>query len=107
MKKIIVIGVGLLLLTGCGKKENEIVGTWSTQYELGVYGEITQTYEFDKNKTCKKILVTNMEIEKNCTYEVKEDIIKITYEDGQVYEAPYRKEKDGLVIGGYKHKKQD
>lgn len=102
MKKIGMI-LMMVLLTGCGKKD-ELVGKWTTKYELGMYGEITQIYEFHKNKTCKKTLITDMTIEKECTYKRKKDTIEIKYDD-QEEEIPYRMEEDILILGGYQHTK--
>ncbi len=101
MRKIYILLV-IILLTGCHRKDN-LVGKWTTKYELGMYGEITQTYEFHKNKTCKKILITDMIIEKECTYQKKKDTIDITYRDGTNQSIAYRMEEDTLILGGYKH----
>ena len=105
MKKGIIVGVIMVMAVGCGKKTKEVIGSWTTEYELGMYGEITQTYEFHKDNTCKKILMTDMKIEKECTYEIKEDKIEMTYEDGQVRIVSYRVDGDDLIIGGYRHTK--
>ena len=39
MKKILVLFLGIVLLTGCGKKDN-FLGTWSASYELLSFGNI-------------------------------------------------------------------
>ncbi len=113
MKKQIIIIVTFItlagILTGCGKKESkeELIGKWTTKYELGMYGEITQTYEFQKDKTCKKTLITDMVIENSCTYEKKDNTIEITYSDGKTDSLNYRMEEDKLILGGYTHTKED
>ena len=45
-KKAIIVGGMALLLTGCGKEKNELLGTWETKYEMSVFGEVTESYTF-------------------------------------------------------------
>lgn len=106
MKKVLfVVGVSLLVLTGCGKKD-ELLGKWKTTYELGMYEEVEQTYEFKKNKSCIKTLKTDQKIEVNCKYKVNDNKIEVEYDDGKKTTLTYRKEDKDLVIDGYKYKKQ-
>ena len=105
MKKEIIMILSIILLTGCGKKD-ELIGKWTTRYELGMYGEITQIYEFQKKGGCKKTLITDMIIEKDCTYEKKEDSLEIRYNDNTKQSIQYRMENDKLILGGYEHIKE-
>lgn len=104
-KKVILLGIGLLFVTGCGSKKDELLGKWTTKYEMGMYGEVTQIYEFNKDKTCKRIIVTDMKIEKECTYEKTENTIEIKYNDGDADTVNYRFEEKGAVIDGFTYTK--
>lgn len=107
MKKIIVIMMSLILITGCNskKEENKLVGTWSTKYELGTYGDVTQTYNINKDGTCNKTLITDMEIKQDCTYKINKDEITFIYKDDEkTYK--YRFENSKLILGGYEYEKK-
>ena len=104
-KGIIVLGIILIGMTGCGK-EDILVGKWETKYELGMYGEVNQIYEFEKSGKCKKIIYTDMKIEKECKYKKKEKEIEITFETGEKSILKYRVEGEDVVINGYLYKKQ-
>lgn len=71
----LVLFAGLFSLTGCGKKENTIVGKWAH----GSY-----VYTFNEDKTCSyDASGTKME----CTYEVDGDNLSILYKGNT---APFK-----------------
>lgn len=76
MKKILVLFLDIVLLTGCGKKDN-FLGTWSASYELLSFGNITEKYEFKENGVCTRTLNAGTDIVEECTYEWNEDKTKI------------------------------
>lgn len=71
MKKILVLVLGIVLLTGCGKKDS-FLGTWTTSYELPSFGNVTETYEFKENGVCIRTLNVGNDIVEDCTYEWNE-----------------------------------
>ena len=87
MKKLIVIMICLVVLTGCGKTETEeekkqenIIGKWITKYELSVFGEVTEEYVFKENNECVRMLNTGSDIVEECTYEITDEGIRIIWE---------------------------
>lgn len=77
MKKILLIVLLCVVVTGCGKEKDAIVGTWKTSYELGDIGTITETYEFKENGICTRNLNAGSDIIDECTYEFNEDKTQI------------------------------
>ena len=70
MKKIIIIVIALIMLCGCGKKNDPtIIGKWT--YEDGNY-----TYTFNEDKTGS---YTFGDITMNFTYSIEGDKISILY----------------------------
>ncbi|MDD3241838.1 MAG: hypothetical protein PHQ64_03625 [Bacilli bacterium] len=108
---IIVLG-GIIVLSGIvyflgDKVVNPLFGTWETSYELGMYGKVKQSYTFNSNKTCEKVLVTDRTITKKCKYEFDGDNkIKVTFDDKGISILTYRKEGKGYVIDGYMYEKK-
>ena len=75
MKKIIVI-LGLILLTGCSKKDT-LIGTWKTNYNVSGIGSVVEKYSFENKGKCKRIIITTTQITNNCTYEFNKNKTKI------------------------------
>ena len=114
-KKIVIFGLicgGIIVLSGLiyflgDKITNPLYGNWETSYELGMFGKVKQSYTFNSNKSCEKILVTDRTITKKCNYEFDGDNkIKVTYDDKGVSILTYRKEGKGYVIDGYMYEKK-
>lgn len=77
MKKYLVyfsLIIAAVLLVGCGKKDNDIVGVWSGAEN----DELEAVFNFKSNgeMTYKNAFVT----ESNGTYEIKDDTITMTVE---------------------------
>lgn len=87
------------------KNENKIIGVWTTSYELGSYGKVSQTYNININNTCSKILVTDMEIKQECKYEIKDDQIIFKYAN-ESKKYKFRFEENKLILGGYAYEKK-
>ena len=77
-------------------------------------------YRFNANKTCSIIFYengkeinavtktetpVNIAIYENCTYEIKDDYIRIDYEDGSGESYTFEKDNDILYIDGTKYNK--
>ena len=114
MKKILLLSVmGLIVLTGCGSKKEEkkeiIIGSWKTSYELGAFGEVTERYIFKEKGECIRELITTSDIVNKCTYEIKEDEIRIIWED-KLDQESYTKyiamDDKTIMIGNYKYIKE-
>ena len=103
MKKILIILLTVMCLTGCGKKKDELLGTWETNYELGAFGVVTETYEFKEEGKCIKTLDAGTIVTNDCTYEFNEDKseIRVVWEDKTDKESysNFSLDKDTLVIG--------
>ena len=89
MKKILlavaVVFASVLLLTGCGKKVDPIVGTW-------VYGSGSYEYVFKEDGT-------GSYAGRDFTYEIKDDQLSILYKgDTAKYETTYKIEGKTLII---------
>lgn len=110
-KKIILLTVMTVLLTGGCKakektKEEKILGTWETQYELSVFGQITEGYSFKEDGKCVRMLNTGTDIANNCTYEMKEDEIRIIWDDKldkETYSRYLEIDEDTIMIGEHKY----
>ena len=76
MKKVLVLVLGVVLLTGCEKKDN-FLGTWTASYELPAFGTVTEKYEFKENGVCTRTLNTGSDISEECTYEFNQDKTEI------------------------------
>ena len=76
MKKILVLILGTVLLTGCSKTDS-FLGTWVASYELPSFGNVTEKYEFKENGICTRTLNAGSDIIEDCTYEWNEDQTEI------------------------------
>ena len=83
MKKVLPIMILVLILTaGCGKteeqkKKDKLLGTWETKYTLAVFGEVTESYVFEKEGKCVRTVTTDQDIKNDCTYEFDSNNEKI------------------------------
>jgi len=87
-KALLILLVAVLLLVGCGKKEEEkpkdpIVGEWAY---------FSYVYKFNEDKTCSYY-------GRNCTYEINGDKLSILYEgDTAPFETTFKIEGNKLTI---------
>ena len=84
---ISIVFVGIFSLTGCGKKEESIVGKWA----LGSF-----VYTFNKDKTCQYDAAGTI---MKCTYEIDGDKISILYKGDSVpFETTFSIDGDTLNV---------
>ena len=86
MKKLLFSLVVVMLLTGCNSKKEEtkkqgIIGSWTTKYELSVIGEVSESYVFKEKGKCVRILNAGSDIVDECTYEIKDNEIRIIWDN--------------------------
>ena len=95
IKPLLVIFVSILVLTGCKKeKDNPLVGTWDLYRDDKVDQEVYYTFEKD-NKGSYTIYGGTREL----TYELKDNVIVITYVgDSKSSETDYSIRDDILTI---------
>jgi len=105
-KKAIIVGGMLLVITGCGKAKNELLGTWETKYEMNVFGEVKESYTFKEDNECVRIFNAGSDIIEECTYEVKDKEIKIVW-DSKIDKKSYNKyvkiDENTIAIGNNKY----
>ena len=92
---IFVVCIGILTLTGCGKKQS-VVGTWEWS-EDGV----SATYILNEDGTGSYTLFDGEESETvELTYEVEKNMLLITYnnDSSAVYELPFTFKDNALAI---------
>ena len=115
MKKLLIMLVPIFLLTGCGtkteeqKKEDNLIGTWTTSYELGAFGEISEKYTFKKDGQCVRTLNAGSDIVDECTYEINESGIRIIWEnkiDKENFSKYVEVDDNTIVIGEHTYKKE-
>ena len=108
-KKAIIVGGMALLLTGCGKEKNELLGTWETKYEMSVFGEVTESYTFKEENKCIRIFNAGSDIIEECTYEVKEGKIRIIWEnkiDKESYSKYIQIDENTIAIAENQYKRK-
>ena len=100
MKRVFKLGmivsvlVVALLITGCGKKANPVVGTWSYYRDGETRTEIY--YQFNKDNTGKYSFYGN---DKEFTYEVDDERVSIKYKtDSNASNLEYEISKGILTI---------
>lgn len=112
MKKYLFIILTIICLTGCGKKEevNSLLGNWETSYELGAFGNVTESYEFKENGECIQSLNAGSTIITECTYQLnnEKNKIKIVWEDKKDKDSytDYSLNDNELIIGTRKYIKK-
>lgn len=86
------LGVAILALTGCGNKDEGIVGSWS----YSIYGSTEYVYTFNADKTGNYDAGGSV---KNFTYEDKGYKVLIMYDGATMAsEFEYRIEENKLII---------
>lgn len=91
--------------TTCKSEEKKIIGTWKTSYELKPFGIVEERYIFKKNGKCERILKMENELTNNCTYKIKEDKIRIIWNnklDKKSYTKYSKINEKTIMIGTYK-----
>ncbi len=118
MKKIYIIALlGFFLLTGCKsneekeeiKKQQNIIGKWNTTYEIGAIGKVKESYLFKKNGKCIRILNAGNDIIDECTYDLKDNQIKIIWNnklDKKSYSKYVEIDEKQIQIGDHIYKKE-
>ena len=118
MKKYLFMVLSLLLLTGCGlkkktdmevKKEN-IIGKWTTSYQLGSLGQIKESYTFKKDGKCVRTLNAGSDIVDECTYEITDQGIRIVWEskiDKESYSKYVEIDENSILIGEHTYQKEN
>jgi len=91
MKKIILIGAILLLVTACSK-DVDLVGTWISSDN--------SSYQFNSDGTCEKR--TNVNIY-SCTYTKNNGVVDINLSDGTMESGQINP--DRIIIGSDVYKK--
>ncbi len=96
MKKLIVILLTIsFLLTGCGEKDNGLLGDW-----YYIEDEVAFKISFNKNDKCEIVEDASKEGQ-SCTYKVNSDEITIKF-DGEETKVKYNKKDNYIEINGIK-----
>ena len=96
MKKLtIILLIMTFLLTGCGEKDNELLGDW-----YYIENEVAFKISFNKNNKCEIVEDASKEVQA-CTYKVNSNEITINF-NGEETKVKYDKKDNYIEINGIK-----